>query len=485
MIIPIGHEQDTVRRLPWVTFGVMIACVVSFVLSGEFGDTAERDMRAAEKVVPAIEHYLEHPYLELDPELEELAFGGAGELERQSLLEIYREEFPEPSDRETVREEQEELDRLTVEALGGLETHPYIRWGLIPSRPSPITFITHMFLHGGFLHLLGNLLILYLAGPFVEDVWGRPLYAGIYFLSGLAAAAAFIVFNIDSTVPMIGASGAIAGVMGAFLIRYWSTRIKFFYMFGIFWRGTFTAPAWVMLPLWFGEQFFFASMTTASGVSLGVAYWAHVGGFVFGAAAALAIRHWRIEETYIAPKIETKITTTVMDNPQVERALEASAAGAVDQALTLLSEESEKHPHDLEVALAYWGVAVEHDRAPEAGPAMLRVIRDELRRGAEELAVTHWTELARRVPQLRADPDLLIRLSQLLSRESRSEEAAAALRRAMLAAGPDMPSATALRIARLAVPLDPAVARGAALLALSRPDLGPAERRQAESLLGA
>ena len=484
MIIPIGHEEETVRRLPWVTFGVMIACCAAFVLSGEAGNTAERNQRVVEKALPAVEYYLSHPYLEIDPDLERAAFGDdAGHSER--VLEIYREGFPEPSDSEVLRREQQRLDELTAEALAGLKTHPYLRWGLVPSRPTPVTLVSHMFLHGGLLHLLGNLLILYLAGPFIEDVWGRPLYTGFYFCSGLVAALLFIVFNADSGVPMIGASGAIAGVMGAFVIRYWSTKIKFFYMIGLFWRGTFLAPAWVMLPLWFGEQLWAATLTSSVGAGAmgGVAYWAHVGGFAFGVGAALAIRHWQVEERFLSDSLEAKTNAVVLNNPQVERALEVNAAGNAEQAMALLHEEAERNPSNPEVALALWGVATEQQRSAEAAPAMLRVIRGELRQGQPELALTHWTELVQRVPRVEADPDLLLRLAQLLLQQERRDEAASAVRRAMLQAGSTIPASMALRIARLARSVDPQITRGAAQLALARPDLGPLERCEAEQLL--
>ncbi len=482
MIIPIGHEQETVRRLPWVTFGIMIVCCVAFVLSGEAGNTHERDRKAAERALPGLQYYLEHPYLEIDGDLRALLFAEAGGAE-ESLLEIYRAEFPPPEDAETLREEQRELDRLTAAALEGLGEHPYLRWGLVPARISPPTLVTHMFLHAGILHLLGNMLILYLGGPFIEDVWGRPLFAGFYLLSGVAAAAAHVVLNAGSTVPLIGASGAIAGVMGAFLVRYHNTKIRFFYVFGVFWRGTFDASAWIMLPLWFGEQLAMATMLSgASAPGGGVAYWAHVGGFVFGAAAAIGVRRLGLEER-IAEQLRAKTETELVRRPEVDRALSIAARGDAEGALAALAEQTRLHPDDVDVALALWGVAVELHRTAEAAPAMARAIRGELRRGHDELALLHWDELTTSVPGVTLDPDSLVRIAHLLHAQNRPSEALAALRRAMLAGGTGMPAALALRIARQARRLDPRLCQGAARLALSRPDLDPLEREQAASLL--
>jgi membrane associated rhomboid family serine protease len=480
MIIPIGHEEESCRRLPVVTFGVMALCLLGFILSGQLS-TSAYDVEGVEEFEEVVEYYFEHPYLELDDELKKRLFEGVSEREIETLIEVYRSEYPKPETAALLKEEQERLDALTGDFLDAFGEHSFFRFGLVPNDPNPIAFLTHMFLHGGWLHLIGNMLILYLAGPFIEDVWGRPLYAGFYVVAGLVAALSFMLPNLESGIPMIGASGAIAGVMGAFLVRYRTTHIRFFYWFGLLFRGTFSAPAWVMLPLWFGEQVFMASML-AGIEGGGVAYMAHIGGFLFGVGAALGIRHWGIEAR-MESTIESKITSTVVHNPTIEQALHAAAAGNGDEAVTMLAEEARRDPNDAELGLAFWGLATDHERAAEAAPALVRVIRDELRRGESELALTHWTELTQRVPAVEASPDLLVRLAQLLQREGRTAEAAAALRRAMLGGGSTMPPALALRIARLAGSLDAHIALGAARLALAHPDVQEPERAQAEQLL--
>ena len=133
----------------------------------------------------------------------------------------------------------------------------------------------------GFFHFLGNMFILYLAGPFIEDRWGRPLFAGFYILAGIFAALFFVVQYPGLEESMVGASGAISGVMGAFLIRFWFVKIKFFYFF-FFFMGTFNAPAWFMLPLWLARELIFAQAgdVIAPEGGTGVAHWAHVAGFV-------------------------------------------------------------------------------------------------------------------------------------------------------------------------------------------------------------
>ena len=165
-----------------------------------------------------------------------------------------------------------------------------------------------MLMHVGLLHLFGNLFILYLAGPPLEDAWGHLGFAIFYVVAGLVAAFFFIAGFPDIDEPLIGASGAIAGVMGAFAVRYWNTRITFFYFFFFFkiYTGTFTAPAGLTLGLWMLGQIAFASGWWAfvSMADMGnVAFEAHIAGFIFGVGVAFLVRKLAIEERFLDPAL--------------------------------------------------------------------------------------------------------------------------------------------------------------------------------------
>jgi len=139
--------------------------------------------------------------------------------------------------------------------------------------------ITSMFLHGSWMHLLGNMWFLWLFGNNIEDSMGRLRFVVFYLMTGLAAAFGQIITSPDSIIPMVGASGAISGVMGAYLILY--PRVKVYVLVPIFIFFTSIAlPAWMMLGYWFFIQL--ASGLLASGEMGGVAFWAHVGGFIAG-----------------------------------------------------------------------------------------------------------------------------------------------------------------------------------------------------------
>jgi membrane associated rhomboid family serine protease len=163
------------------------------------------------------------------------------------------------------------------------------RWSLVPanivSGHDWITILTSMFMHAGWAHILGNMLFFWVFGPEIEDVMGGLPYLVFYLLSGLVATFAQVVVDPASTVPNLGASGAIAGVMGAFLITFPRDRIRTVLLLGWFIRIT-VLPAVVLIGIWFLTQLFSEVGALAQVQGGGVAYMAHIGGFIFGAVIA-------------------------------------------------------------------------------------------------------------------------------------------------------------------------------------------------------
>jgi membrane associated rhomboid family serine protease len=152
---------------------------------------------------------------------------------------------------------------------------------VVDPDPSWATVFTHMFLHGGWFHLIGNMWFLWIFGNNVEDSMGHARFAVFYLLCGLAAAALQVASRPDSIVPMVGASGAIGGVMGGNVVLYPRVRVHMLVVLG-FYVTTFAVPALYMLGYWFLIQLVggAASLRAEGG---GVAFWAHVGGFAAGA----------------------------------------------------------------------------------------------------------------------------------------------------------------------------------------------------------
>ncbi len=170
--------------------------------------------------------------------------------------------------------------------------------GQEPAEAALLPLFTSMFLHGGWLHLIGNMWFLWIFGDNMEDNLGHFRYLFFYLLCGLAGGLTHIFFNPLSRVPSVGASGAIAGVMGGYLLLFPGSRVltlvPFFFFF------TIELPAWLMLLYWFVIQFFsgVASVGVSQQSSGGVAFWAHVGGFVTGLVLTVFFRRRRRARGY-------------------------------------------------------------------------------------------------------------------------------------------------------------------------------------------
>jgi len=164
--------------------------------------------------------------------------------------------------------------------------------GYVPADALGLTVILYAYAHGGLIHLLGNMVFLWCMGVNLETRWGTPVYAAVYLLGAAISGLTFGSLHAGSHIPLVGASGAIAALMGAFLVSLFKTRIRFWYAFFLLFRvatGTFSVPAYVVLPMWFLSDLLGAYVET-HGAGGGVAYSAHVGGFVFGLIVAGALK---------------------------------------------------------------------------------------------------------------------------------------------------------------------------------------------------
>ncbi|MFP4327661.1 MAG: rhomboid family intramembrane serine protease [Paracoccaceae bacterium] len=192
-------------------------------------------------------------------------------------------------------------------------------WAMIPARlgggEALHTLLTSMFLHGGLMHLAGNMLFLFIFGDNLEDEMGHGGFLGFYLASGIGAALAQALSAPWSEVPMVGASGAIAGVMGGYLLFFPRARVDVLIILVIFFK-VLPVPAWVMLGVWFTLQLFNGIGTDAA--AAGVAYWAHAGGFLVGLGLALPLwlklggpSYWRRTQGHPPhPEARYRVSTT-------------------------------------------------------------------------------------------------------------------------------------------------------------------------------
>jgi rhomboid family protein len=166
----------------------------------------------------------------------------------------------------------------------------YNRWALFPvdivNGASPVPLVSSMFLHASFWHIAGNMLFLWVFGDNMEDAFGHLAFLLFYLAAGIGAGLVHVFFAPWSEIPTIGASGAIAGVLGGYLLLYPKARVDVIFFFVVFFKIV-PIPAWITLGGWFALQLFNGTLDDGSGG--GVAYWAHVGGFAFGLILTLPI----------------------------------------------------------------------------------------------------------------------------------------------------------------------------------------------------
>ena len=256
-MIPLRDDNPT-RRRAVVTFALVLLNVAVFVLLQPHGDTKAVIKLPTERHTEIVSFSPEQAFL----------FGRAAIpcelIRRRPLREV----------------ELRALARGNSSACG-IGAEGAARNRVFPGKSVWLAALTSMFLHGSWWHLLGNMLFLWIFGNNIEDRFGRVPYLGFYLLSGVVATLAHTLAAPSSTIPLVGASGAIAGVMGAYLVLYPKVRIRTIIFLGI--PLPLKIPAWAMLTFWFVSQFFVSPTE-------GVAWMAHVGGFAFGALVGFFVR---------------------------------------------------------------------------------------------------------------------------------------------------------------------------------------------------
>lgn len=400
MLIPIGHEDQQVRRLPWMTVLLVAANVLVFLFTNQIAQQQAAETR--QRVQEIVRYAAERPHLRVSDELRRVVPPGLPRAELSS---------------ETVAREQARLDDMLAELRSGTKGTIYQTYGYVPAEPRLLTLFTSMFLHGGWMHLLGNMLFLWLAGGSLEDRWGRIVFLLVYLASGVVAALLHAAMMPHSALPMVGASGAIAGLMGAFLVRLARTRIRFFYWFLVV-RGTFAMPAFVALPLWLLQQFAMAR----SGAGGGIAVWAHIGGFIFGVLVALVVRLANFEKNVLAPAIARK--TTWSPSEQLTAALEKLDRGGAEAGIRELVALLKQSPNSIETRVALVAAYTQVGDTASAGRESARLV------SAYVVARDMDGGLAAVDEHRRAHPDVAVPLRSLLTlaayREKQERHAEAA-----------------------------------------------------------
>ena len=409
ILIPLRHENMQGRRWPIVTFALIALNIIAFL-----GTHWRMDSQTPERV-EVRNHLLllaaMHPELKI------------GDAARQFVEEIQKK-YPEDWKHlasplrnledawdarirlmEETEQLQAEMDSLSTRYEEMEQKSIVDHYAFVPAHPTAVSYVTANFLHGGWIHLIGNMWFLWLAGFILEEHWGRVIYTIFYLLAGAAALQFHAWFYPDSIAPLLGASGAVAALMGAFLVRFPKLKIEMFWaMFYI--RGRFKAPAFWLLPLWALTEVFYGSLF---GQMSGVAHWAHVGGFLFGMLAALGLRYTGLEHKANAA-IEEKVGNWTAD-PAIVKAHDAIEQGKVDEAISVLRQHVAARPDAADayqiLQQLYWrkGDKAAHQQATlklcqlhlktHDGEAAWRDYEEFSNAGGERLPAPLWLELCR------------------------------------------------------------------------------------------
>ncbi len=458
MIIPIGTKADLALK-PKITIGLIAACVVVHIIatsmSGQTGEDmfrVHRDLYTQQVRLYVMEkngesglpgyispeeasgiermEYAEDYY---DLEIGLMAAMG-GSYDAFKDIEAFGLDLTERGESYYPEFSQEASDftdwkRLKEREAKVLDSHVNYALGLVPSRMGRVhTFITHMFLHGDIWHLLGNMLFLWVVGCLLEDTWGRKTFLGFYLLGGIFAGLAHCLSDSGSTVPMIGASGAIAAAMGAFTVRHFMTKIKFFYFFLLLFRpfwGTFYLPAFVFLPFWFIQQVAFKELSDFMGGS-GVAYVAHIAGYMGGVVTALVFKATGVEAKWIDPSVQkARVDNGVLKDPRFDEACELLSSGNIERARLLFGTLVSERPQDLglqqDIAVLYR----EHGMSDECCEINEKVLKNLLLKSRNEEAARLALEIIedRSPASVDVNPQLLLRSAKWLSSQGHFPEA--------------------------------------------------------------
>jgi membrane associated rhomboid family serine protease len=272
VLLPTGHDQK-VYGGQWVTLFLIGLNVLAFAVTFLVSHDGRRDISDAMDAVDLVR--VQFPDARVQPR------------SLKTLPERFRRQYASmiaDSDY-TGAVGDRELRAATKRLVGVVESLPSHRFGYRPAMPSALTAFTSLFVHGGLWHLLANMIFLWVIGSVIESFWEPLPYAVLYLAAGVAGIALHHLTTEDGLVPLIGASGSIAGLMGAFLVGHPKTRIHFTWIF-FTWRGQGSAPAWFLLTLWIVVEIALGFFDPGSGT----AHFAHVGGFFVGMVGSVIMK---------------------------------------------------------------------------------------------------------------------------------------------------------------------------------------------------
>jgi len=371
---------------------------------------------------------------------------------------------------------QDHFDELVAAAGETLAGHPYRALGVVPAQLSIHGFATHVFVHSGWLHMLTTLLVFLLVAPLLERLWGRAVFAGALVVLALVGAGVFCLVHAGASRALLGGSAVVAGLVAAAVARFRTEEVDLLHwLTPVVAEIELIAPAWVLgavwavyeLLLWWAVQ-----GELPRGVDNAVGYTAHATAAVAGGLLPLIISRlgWEAgaEHPALALGARSKKRKERVERFDLQKVLKIRDQGDEDRAFELLEAEVGRSARNRDAVTSFWQMAVERGTPERAAPGMMQLVREELRRGADEVAVALWHSLVERGSSVLLDPSSLVRLAPVIARVDGEEQAVLALEQALDARNEGLTAAVAAQAAQLAVEHEqPELAVEAARRALS------------------
>jgi len=457
---------------PWCCTALAGLCVLASLWAA---GTAPPLLREAEsKLAEAEAYWAKRPYLETGPLLDLRLGADRIANARRDYDARHEGAQPMPGVR---RRDAEALDQLLAPATAALEKLPARRLGVDPIHWRFESLLTHVPIHAGLVHLIGNVALLLFLGLYLESAWGRVRFLGIAALAAAGAAAGYAIGAPSSARPFVGASGMLAGLLPLFALHYVKARSD-----GFYWVGLVVGSLWLLLPPLAGWQWSLdapgASLLMASLPPL-VTYGAYAGAALCAFAAYQLLKLMGLPAFMPEGEDEAKSVA-----PDANRIARLRTGGRLEDAFVQANAWVRREPDSLDAVHTLRETAQGLGRTQAARAALLKAVRLELKAGLLAAALDHWHELAASQVPKEAEPALLIRLASLLHESDHRAGAAMALRAAVDNAGDANRAVVASRVARAARDIDPQIAHDAAWRALQRPEIELEERQALEELLG-
>jgi membrane associated rhomboid family serine protease len=464
-----------IRALPPLSLGVAVLWTTAFlVLQLGYADLL-RDVRQVHR--SAADLASRNSTIEVGSEQMQVVRAVDPDFEMDPLFEFMRRQQSEAA-----ALLQASFDELAGRAQTILAEHPFRSVGHVPSATTPGSYVSYFLLHANFAHFITTLFVFLLVAPVLESTWGpKRLGLAMLVLVPLGAAVHSLAFA-DSPRALIGGSSLVAGLVAATLVRFWGEDVELLDWLSPFAPIQVRVPAMALGVLWLGYEALLwqtAQGALPPGIDNDPGYASHAATAFLGFVGAICFAALGLEERTPARSPTRKTTARHFDLARVRAMRER---GETEGAFALLASEVRHNASNRDVVMTYWEMAVDRETPMEAAPVMIRLLDEELRRGAQKDAIRIWHQLDEHAPDCLLHPEILFRLVPLIRAAEGTQGALEALRQIVDRRNAGFTAADGAKVARWTAEIDPKLAAAAAQRAIDSLDLDEKEQAEIEML---